>query len=183
MVMGQEWYSIPKSPHNNNVDDNNNGDNLPIISGINHKQSKQSHKTFGTYKCMTGDEVTHLNFLMGKSKEINEKVLNGQLNERQSGKAYQSCYIPALLYSLAATSKNRDQINNIQQQAVSTFLNLAGYERHFPRPVVFLPIYFGGLGRKQLYVECNCNKIETIICQINENSKLGKLLMINLNTN
>jgi hypothetical protein len=36
-------------------------------------------------------------------------------------------------------------------------------------------------GMRQLFVEGKCNKIESILCQINENTKLGKLTKCNLN--
>jgi hypothetical protein len=66
----------------------NGMDSLAGISGIRYKQSDHSHKTLGTSKSMIGDRITHIQYLMDKSKDINEIVINDQLNERQSRQGY-----------------------------------------------------------------------------------------------
>jgi hypothetical protein len=52
---------------------------------------------------------------------------------------------------------------------------------HFPRIVVYSPINYGGLGFKNLYVESSCNKLQSIMCHINNQTMLGKLFQINFN--
>jgi hypothetical protein len=60
-------------------------------------------------------------------------------------------------------------------------LRISGFEEKFPRAVVFGPTIFGGLGFRQLYVDSNCIKIETIICNINGTTSLGESIKININ--
>jgi hypothetical protein len=52
---------------------------------------------------------------------------------------------------------------------------------NFPRKVVYTPISFGGLGFKQHYVESSCSKIESIMCQINSKTTLGRCMETILN--
>jgi hypothetical protein len=56
-----------------------------------------------------------------------------------------------------------------------------GYERHFHRTLVFAPVILGGLGMCQLFVSNICFKIESLICHINSNTTLGKIMVTNLN--
>jgi hypothetical protein len=81
-----------------------------------HEKIKQrdvqiSYKTLGTYKYLIREENSHIGFLRKKSDNMGELVLKSQFNRRQARVAYNSCYIPAILYSLTAVSLNQDQSN------------------------------------------------------------------------
>jgi hypothetical protein len=78
-------------------------------------------------------------------------------------------------------SLTKDQTDSIQQKAITNFIRKTGYDMHFPRKVVYGSIKFGGLGFSQLNVESNCNKIQSIICHINNNTMLCKMMSTNLN--
>jgi hypothetical protein len=73
------------------------------------------------------------------------------------------------------------QLLKIQQKATTEFTRLCGYEMSFPKAVVHGPLCFGGLGFHQLYVESNIKKIESLLCNINQNTNLGKSMKLNLN--
>ena len=62
---------------------------------------------------------------------------------------------------------NQHELRIIQSKAVRQFIRVMGYEACFPRGIVFAPKLFGGLGIQQLYANCYCNKIETLITNIN----------------
>jgi hypothetical protein len=148
---------------------------------LRQKEVQDSHKTLGTYKCLVGKEQDHVGFLTEKSNRMASQLDNCQLNRRQALRAYTSCYIPALLYSLTAVSLSRTKIDNIQQKATTAFLRKCGFDMHFPRAVVYGSIKFGGLGFQQLYVASCCNKIQSILCHINSETMLGRMFLINLN--
>jgi ribonuclease HI len=148
---------------------------------LKQKDVQTSHKTLGTFKCLVGDEVDHYKFLKDKSDKLGSITRGSQLNRRQAKKAYNSCYIPALLYSLTAVSLTRKQIDKIQQQATTDYIRKCGYDMHFPRCIVYGATNFGGLGFRQLFVESGCNKIQSMVCHINNNTMLGKMVQINLN--
>jgi hypothetical protein len=65
---------------------------------------------------------------------------------RQARKTYFSCYVPAIKYSLSATTLTEKQCNKIQSKATNIFLSLLGYERHFHRSIAYAPINIGGIG-------------------------------------
>jgi hydroxylamine reductase (hybrid-cluster protein) len=52
---------------------------------------------------------------------------------------------------------------------------------HFPRCIVYGAQKFSGLGFQQLFIESGCNKIQSMVCHINNNTMLGKMTQINLN--
>jgi Reverse transcriptase (RNA-dependent DNA polymerase) len=138
-------------------------DNTPItikdIDGtfVNLKQIEvnKSHKTLGVYKCIHGEEIDHLRVLAGKNKEFIRKAWNGQINRRMARRAFNSHYVPSILYSLAATNIMEDDINNIQQNATTTFIRIQGYDMTFPRAVIYGPKNFGGIGILKVSVENN----------------------------
>jgi hypothetical protein len=94
--------------------------------------------------------------------------------------AYNSNYLPAMLYSLMAMNIDEDELYEVQKRALFKFLQLTGFEGRFPRAAVFASVRQGGLGMRQLYVESLCSKIECVISHLNSNSSLGKNMKINL---
>jgi hypothetical protein len=72
-------------------------------------------------------------------------------------------------------------VDNTQQKATSAFIRKCGYHQHFPRSGVYGTYKFGGLGFLQLEVKSNCNKIQSLICHVNNNTMLDKRFKINLN--
>jgi hypothetical protein len=114
--------------------------------------------------------------LVGKSNKIAKLTETSQFNKRQTRRAFNSCYIPALSYSLTAVSLSREQTDIIQRKATTAYIRKCGYEMHFPRKVVYCPIGFN-----QLHVVSSCNKIETLLCHINSQTTLGKSMEMILN--
>jgi ribonuclease HI len=173
MVMEQ---SITESGEKISLNKNNN---KPIY--LEQKEIGSSHKTLGTYKCIIGKETDHSAFLRNKSDSLAELTIKSQFNKRQSRRAFNSCYVPALLYSLTAVSLSQQQTDKIQQKATAAYLRKCGYEMHFPRKVVYCPVKLGGLGFNQLYVESCCNKITTLLSHVNDQTSLGTSMEIILN--
>jgi hypothetical protein len=164
-------------------------DNTPITikdidrTFVNLKQIEvnKSHKTLGVYKCIYGKEIDHLRVLAGKNKEFIRKAWNSQINRRMARRAFNSHYVPSLLYSLAATNIMEDDINNIQQNAMTTFIRIQGYDMTFPRVVIYGPKTNGGIGILKVSVENNCNKLETMVSHTNGITKLGNQIVKNIN--
>jgi hypothetical protein len=148
---------------------------------INQRSVDESHKTLGTYKNILGKEEDHIQYLTKKSNEIGQLANKAQFNRRQARLAFSTCYVPSINYSLSSMCLSEKIINKIQQNATNIFLNLCGYERHFSRILVHAPVIYGGLGISQLYVESTCAKIELLICHINAQSTLGKIIQQNIN--
>jgi hypothetical protein len=148
---------------------------------LEQKEVNISHKTLGTFKLIVGKETDHIEYLQTKSDELSKLTMSSQFNRRQSRRAFNSCYLPAMSYSLTAVNLLEDQINNIQKNAITTYIRKSGYDMHFPRKIVYSPVCYGGLGFKKLSVESNCRKIESMVSHVNANTSLGKSFKIILN--
>jgi hypothetical protein len=148
---------------------------------LEQKEVNSCHKTLGTYKCLVGSEDDHYKFLKEKSDNLAKLTSSSQFNRRQAQRALNSCYVPALTYSLTAVNLNAVQIDKIQQPATTVYLRKCGYEMNFPRKLVYSPVIYGGIGFRQLSVESISKKIESLICHINDKSLLGKSMEIILN--
>jgi Reverse transcriptase (RNA-dependent DNA polymerase) len=107
---------------------------------LTQKETYQSHKTLGAYKCLVGEENDHIKFLEQKSNNLAKLTMSSQFNRRQTRKAFNSCYIPAIIYSLTACNLEETHLDKIQQQATTAYIRKCGYEMHFPRKVVYTPI-------------------------------------------
>jgi hypothetical protein len=83
---------------------------------------KKSHKALGTFKCLVGNNCDHIEFLTEKRMATTNKITTCQLNRRQAKMAYNSCYIPALLYNLSAVRLTQQQTDSIQLKATSEFI-------------------------------------------------------------
>jgi hypothetical protein len=83
-------------------------------------------------------------------------------------------------YSLVAVSMTESELTTIQKRATTNFTRKCGFEGTFPKVLVHGPIAFGGLGFHHLYVESNILKIETLLCNINKSTILGKKFQMNL---
>jgi hypothetical protein len=104
-------------------------------------------------------------------------TISSQFNRHQSRRAFNSCYIPAMSYSLTEVNLHENQINQIQKAAITSYIQKCGYDMHFPRKVVYSPV----TRIKKSSVESNCQKIESLICHINTKSSLGKSMELILN--
>jgi hypothetical protein len=148
---------------------------------LQQKEIGESYKTLGANKVMFGEEKDHFKTMMKKSEQFCYQIESSKLNKRQERRAFSSCYIPTMMYSLPTTNLTKEQLFKILAQALPKFLQLCGYERNFPRAVVHGPSTYGGIGMKQLYSETCCQKIQTIITNINGETELGFVIWLVLN--
>jgi hypothetical protein len=130
-----------------------NLDKLEIIlttteksTALEQKEVFDSHKTLGCYKCVIGNENTQFDVLIEKSNKIASQIETGQLNKRQARLAHSCCYIPSMVYCLAAVNMTEAQLVKIQRKATTQFTRNCGFEMTTPKSIVHGPIAFGGIG-------------------------------------
>lgn len=157
-----------------------NGDGTGEVV-ITQKEVTEAHKTLGTMKTIIGDESAHKSFLLTKSNAFATKVHHAKMSRTQAKMAYNSIYIPSMLYSIPATNLSEAELNIIQRKATNRFLSACGFEKGFPRAVVHGPTAYGGLGMPHLYTEGLLLKIEALISHVRANTSLGKAMISNLN--
>jgi hypothetical protein len=71
-------------------------------------------------------------------------------------------------------------LKSIQSQATGIFLQKTGFNKHFPRAVVFGPTIMGGLDFRDLSIEQGISGISTLLCHVYHNSVPGKMIRIAL---
>jgi hypothetical protein len=97
--------------------------------------------------------------------------------------AYEAFFVPALRYSLAITSINQMDFENIQGPATTAFLAAMGYNRNMPRAVVHAPKMYQGLGLRHLFDIQGCDRTRLLLQEINmRNSTTGHMLRAVLDT-
>lgn len=89
--------------------------------------------------------------------------------------------MPAMTYSLVATSLSEAALHTVQSKALIEFLPAMGYEPTFPRAIVHGPRQYGGINLGHLYTEMCIAKIESVISHIQAGTGLGKIFLLNLN--
>ena len=153
----------------------------PNITLIASKSPTEAHKTLGVWKTMDGNVREHTKVLTNRSKNLANIVATSGLYPYQADIALRMIYTPAMCYSLPSLSISEKALDKIQYKALESFVPALGYNKGFPRAVVFGPQEFGGMGVPHLFTEMNVSKIEYLIMHIRNNSDLGKLFRINLN--
>jgi hypothetical protein len=128
-----------------------------------------------------GKEENHIQYLTTKSDNLALLTMSCQFNKRQTRRVFNSCYVPALTYRLTAVSLSSNQLDKIQQKVTTAYLRGSGFEMHFPRKLVYSPVKLGELDFNQIYVESSCNKIATLLCHVNYQLSLGKIMETILN--
>jgi hypothetical protein len=83
-------------------------------------------------------------------------------------------------YSLGTTYIRKAEFHSIQSPTISAFLAASGYNRHFPRALVFAPRSKGGLGYVHLYLLQGQQCIRLLLRHILHQTELGKQIRIDL---
>ena len=145
-----------------------------------HKDCHQAHRTLGQYKTPTGDQQAQHKHMETKSQNWLAAIREASLTRREALTAYESIWLPSLSYGLGTTNLSFDELNHLQKPIINHLLPILGYNRHFPRAVVYGSRHFGGLGLKHLYVIQGVKHITNFIKYYRCNNNIGKLLSISL---
>jgi hypothetical protein len=148
---------------------------------IRQEEVTTPHKTLGVMKTMVGDETEHMKTLQKKSSNMALMVSSAPLTRHQARVAYNSVYSPMMTYSLPACSYTENELGDMQSSAVGQFLPKMGYDRTFPRAVVFGPREAGGLNLTHMYTEQGSQKVKTLLEHVRSESGMGNLMRYNLN--
>ena len=130
--------------------------------------------------CADGLHTPHKQHLLQRSRCYAKAIQLCPLDRQGINIAYYCCYLPAITYSLPATSFHEDDLHDIQNEATSSFLSRLGFNRHFPSKVVYAPKWFGGLGLRHLHCEQGIGKLQQLLGHIRANTSLGRLFLTNI---
>jgi len=101
------------------------------------------------------------------------------MSREEAALAYTSYYLSKFTYPLPVTTFVTTQLNRIESPTIQAILSKLGYNRHFPRKVVFGPKEWGGLGLKSLRFTQRYQHTKLLLRVMNNNNtKVSTLLEI-----
>jgi hypothetical protein len=105
---------------------------------VEQKEASTSHKTMAIFKCISGNNDVNFDFLLQKSNKMAEQVEKGQFNEQQAWLGCNSCFIPAMMYSLLAVSIPEVQLDQIKQKATSQFTSAIAVSKELSKTQLYM---------------------------------------------
>jgi len=125
------------------------------------------------------DEIKHLKKL---STETATKITGCSLTRGECLVGYNTMYLPKLEYSLAATCFTIKECETVQNPGLRAFLSKTGYNQNTAREIVFGTERYGGAKFHHQCVEQGINKVMQLIGQIRQQSQIGEMMMIGVDT-
>ena len=135
-----------------------------------------AHKTLGHYKDPAGTQKEQYRRLKEKSDNNTKFLWKTTLTRDEAWTYYFACYLPSIGYPLTGSYFSRDELSNIQRQAMSIIIARCGYNRHTQRDIIYGPLELGGANFRHLYVEQGIKQVTYILRHWRLNSPAGKLL-------
>ena len=78
-------------------------------------------------------------------------VGNSCLTKLEALRAYRTVYIPSITYPMGAIYFSQSQCHKLQNTAAQAYLPKLGFNRKFPKQVIYAPANMGGWGEKELF--------------------------------
>jgi hypothetical protein len=147
---------------------------------IEQKDCSEAHKTLGVMKAPNRSQVGQIQKLKAKCDEHATAILSNSVTNSDALLAYRVYHMTSVGYSLGTTYITQKQFATIQGKAVSAFLATSGYNRHFPRALVFAPRTQGGLEFVHLFLQEGKQSIQLLLRHLLHNTELGKQIRIDL---
>ncbi|KAI2491614.1 hypothetical protein MHU86_22931 [Fragilaria crotonensis] len=138
----------------------------------------QAHKTLGHHKDPAGTQQAQFRELKAKSDEITKFMWSYPLSRSEAWTYYYACYLPSVMYPLAASSMTKHQVHSVQRKALSILVARCGYNRNTKREILFGPASLGGATFRDLYVEQGIAQISSFIHHWRQYTTIGKMLRI-----
>jgi hypothetical protein len=126
--------------------------NNRVPTEILQKDCDESHKTLGVMKAPNRSQAGEIARLHLKCNTHAKTILSNGVTQSDAPIAYRVYHLTSVGYSLGTTYIQKQQFETMQGRVVSAFLATSGYNRHFPRAIVFAPRAYGGLDFTHLYL-------------------------------
>ena len=127
---------------------------------IPHFDAQEAHLTLGVWKSPSGNLKQQFDHLVAKSKKWTTAMQSAPLTKDEALLSYSRIYIPSLRYGLGTCYFHANELLRIQRPAVNIILPKMGFNRHFPRPIVYGPPCLGALGLPCLIFEQGLQQLQ-----------------------
>ena len=140
----------------------------------------KAYKYLGVHQCPDGSTSPQIQALLRKSTKYARAISACPLTRHETLTAYFTCYLPAITYALPACTLSHHDLLLIDRPVINATLSKMGFNRSFPREVVYSSRHFGGLGLRNLYCEQGIGQVKFLLSHIRTNNETGKRMMINI---
>jgi hypothetical protein len=147
---------------------------------IQQKDCSEPHKTLGVMKAPNRSQKGEEQRLKKKCDAHAVAILSNSVSTTDAALAYRVYHLTSVGYSLPTTYIQKEAFHKIQSRAVSAFLATSGFNRHFPRALVFAPRHHGGLEYVHMYLSQGQRTIKHLLRHILHNTELGKQMRIDI---
>ena len=145
---------------------------------ISRKSMEDAPRILGCHIAADGNWSAEYGKWRAEAARFAIKVKKARFRRSCGEKVYSSLWIPRLRYISSVVGFTKKQCAQINNQVVLQCLPAAGYNRHFPREVVYGPARFGGMQWESLRLLQVIEKVKFFLCHLRREDKLGKLLQI-----
>jgi hypothetical protein len=118
--------------------------------------------------------------LAAKSKAYSRRLFQSGLGKYEVCLAYFSCFVPAMIFTMAVTSFTAGQLMSLKKQAIRATLACLGFNRNISREIVFGSPLFGGIGLRDLVLEQGIAQLELLLRHVCAGTPHGSLFLIGL---
>jgi hypothetical protein len=134
----------------------------------------------GVRMAMNGSFKDELEYRISQSVTMGLKLYKSWLSPIDACMVYETCFRPALEYSLMITTFSKCHLDQIQKPFVHLLLPKIGLNRHMPRAVIYGPVFRGGLGIVKLEEQQIIKHFSAFQChlRLQDNIKLNTLMVI-----
>jgi hypothetical protein len=147
---------------------------------IESKEGSESHKTLGVMESPGGNYKEEHHRLQQKALHHAQILASSILQYKEMKTYYQSIYLPSMQYSLIVGTFSENQAHLIQIPVTQVVLTGLGYCSKTPSALVYGPPSIGGIGLRHLFAEQGTLKTQALIQNIRGNTKLGKIMLMQL---
>ena len=151
-------------------------DNREVI--IIRKDVKDAPRVLGCYVAADGSWSKEFGRWRTEAARFAKKVKDAKFSRSCGDKVYKSIWLAKLRYIASVVCFSKSQSETINKKVVTSCLSAAGYNRRFPRKVVYGPIRFGGMGWETCHSLQVLEKIKFFITHVRRQDKIGKLIEI-----
>ena len=145
---------------------------------ITRKSTQDAPKVLGCLVAANGSWTHELGKWKAAARRFAMKVKNAHFNRTCGSKVYQSIWVAKLRYISPVVCFTESESQSIDSPVVTQCLRAAGFNKNFPRAVVFGPKAYGGMQ----WVSCHSmqvvEKLKFFIIHVRRMDKIGKLLQI-----
>ena len=145
---------------------------------IPRKTVKEAPKVLGCHVAADGSWAKEVGKWTMEGIKFAKKVNDANFTRTCGSKVYPSLWISRLRYIAQVVCFTQEQSHQVNVKVVKACLPAAGYNRNFPRKVVYGPQLYGGMEWETCRSLQILEKIKFFITHVRRQDRLGKMLQI-----